>query len=346
MTAGPGFDSTPIIVSAGVLAVINPPTLTDRPGGAVPPDFAWVVVVNSTPFTLLVAHGAFLGELAAFTADKYYVELGVGATALTALPQAPVGVLASQDRTVYATWYEADPGGQYPAAIGAGAIAFSPQTVLVPQETVNGPGTTQFGPFSVADAQSIEITFNDVGLGATAWQIQMVWQNSGGILAYTDNTVVGPNGLATYARPTIADEVTVFVSGVGGVGMAGILTVNKLLTPLNGFVTPVNAILGQVTGQSIGAGATTTVLTMNPFAGRATFYASMPSNTTGWQLLIASMDNTGAFTNLGRWRRNNGTDDPVHDTVNLPADPIRVQVNNGDASARNCDVSVVADWYT
>ena len=167
MTAGPGYPSTPVVVFSGALTTINPPSITTTAGGAVPADLRWVVITNSSPYTLLLSHGSVLSELAAFTADKFVVDQGLDAVPITLLPQPPqtsggvgAAILALQDQHAYAVWYEDDPGGIYPAAIGAGDINFIPNSQLFNNPTV-GNGNTSVGPLDVSGFTSITLAFLD-----------------------------------------------------------------------------------------------------------------------------------------------------------------------------------------
>lgn len=131
----------------------------------------WAVVNNSSPFTIQVAQGQFLGQVAAFTVDVFPVR---GATALTILPVAGVGnVPLGTDSTAYVTWFEYLPTGSFPAAIGSGSTPISQATTLRGNATVTMTGGVTLSDFTVPSwAQTIAIRIDDNGLGtANGWQV-------------------------------------------------------------------------------------------------------------------------------------------------------------------------------
>lgn len=126
-----GYLSTKTALTTGVVALVPYPA--NIPGaGPVPPVLRWVVLLNSSAFTLVVQQGMTLTQIAAFTSDKVQVAELQGGTPITVLPVAGLGTPQTGiDSTVYATWYEDEPPGQYPAAIGSGTTPNSQSTQLV-----------------------------------------------------------------------------------------------------------------------------------------------------------------------------------------------------------------------
>lgn len=142
-----GYPAAPIVVAPNVLSTIPYPT--NLPTGPVPTALPFMVIVNSSPYALLVSQGQVLTQIAAYTQDIVQLPQVNGRAGVTVLPLAGVANIApGADATIYATWYPADPGGQYPAAIGAGAIPIGTSTNLTPVagSAVNlGPGQESFG---------------------------------------------------------------------------------------------------------------------------------------------------------------------------------------------------------
>lgn len=338
---GAGFPVAPTTVVAGGLATIPYPTAKVGP---VPIPLPYAVLLNSSPYTLLVSSGGAVRQVAAFTADIVNVTPGAQVP-LTVLAQAGAGpVVGGQDSTVYTTWYATRPDGAYPAALGSGAVALEVTRSLVNSSFV-GAGTTQFGPLDLGNFAGVSVRFVDLGGGGsvTAWQLQFQWLDGGGNFIAQETVIAGPSGTVQMARPAMGAQLTLFVSAVGGGGPIALVNVMATLFPFSGFVTPLGAQLLQVQGFSMpaGGGFNTVADTINVFGGQVTVNASAPSNTSGYTVLLSSMNNAGVFTNLARFTATSGAV-AINETLMLPACPIRARAANQDGSARNLDVAISA----
>lgn len=200
-----GAPAIPVVVSAGVLATIPPPTAATPTGPQpIPWTRGWVVILNSSPYTLLVTSGGPVTQIAAFTSDKVFV-LTTG-TPVTVLPQpGSSAAVGGSDSTVYATWYHDEPPGTYPAALGSGSANLQPAAAVV-----SSVGGTNLPAFSNAVFPGGFNTFKSSGFGG----IRVYFNNFGnGVL----QLVIRWYGQAA-TIPSVVGERKVLASGLGAAG--------------------------------------------------------------------------------------------------------------------------------
>jgi hypothetical protein len=150
-TSALAIASPPVQVSPGALTQIPFPA-DQLPKRSIPISYPYVVIVNSSPYALLVSQSGVLTQIAAYTEDLLELQIADGSRPITILAQPGSATIATGvDMTVYATWYSTPPGGEYPAAIGAGTIAIGTNSGL-PGGSFDG--TVPFGSFDVAPMPS------------------------------------------------------------------------------------------------------------------------------------------------------------------------------------------------
>jgi hypothetical protein len=166
-----GIAVAPVPLNSGLLTTIPLPTL---PRGPVPWRTPWIVILNSSPFTLLVSTGSLTTQIAAFTSDKVFVY--AQGTPITVLPQPAIGAISpGTDSTVYATWYAEEPPGTYPAALGSGQVPITLSNLYgtIPIANIFGPVFNTFGPEQPSKAlQSIRLLWIP-NLGSVGAPIQV-----------------------------------------------------------------------------------------------------------------------------------------------------------------------------
>lgn len=126
-----GLPSAPVPLTVNVEATIPYPT--NIPIGPTPLALPWVILVNSSPYALMVRQGGLISIIPAFNQDLVQVPQVNGRAPLTVVPT-PGGanVAPGTDATVFATWYSQRPSGAFPSAIGAGSIPLSQSAVIIP----------------------------------------------------------------------------------------------------------------------------------------------------------------------------------------------------------------------
>lgn len=251
-----GIAAAPILgILPGVLVSIPPPR---TPSGPTPIPYSFLVIVNSSPYALLVSQGGVLTQIAAFTQDL--VQVPNSDQAVTILPQVGSETLApGVDASIYGTWYPNDPGGEYPAAIGAGDIPIGTNATLT---TVQFPGTSPFGTINVtpvpAWVQAVGIKVN-----TSATYVDVLVTDIIGIIAETTLS-----DAQIWYVPINGQDLTITITANGG-NLDGTWYVYGLIGPLfspviqpfgagqglsyaHGQQVPVNA--------NVAAGATTTLI--------------------------------------------------------------------------------------
>lgn len=225
MTAFPpvqtiGTPVAPVAVAPGVLATIPYPRSTPN---AVPPALPYAVIQNSSPYTLLVSQGGVLTQIAAFTADVVFTNIG-DMSGLTVLPQAGASLaIGGQDSTVYTTWYSDRPPGSYPAALGSGTASLSATS-----EVAN------FQPFTLAGGagppfEQQAVAASTLGWGGIRVALTDLTGNGAGVILKwfaSDGSFIGQRmvqapagggGSFVFTTPHLGETVTVIVwSGNNG----------------------------------------------------------------------------------------------------------------------------------
>lgn len=343
-----GIAAPPVILTAGVLATIPLPVLPR--GGPVPWRTPWVVMLNSSPYTLLVSSGGTVTQIAAFTSDKVYVQ-AVG-QAPTVLPQAGAGTVSpGTDSTVNATWYAVEPPGTYPAALGSGQVPIAQVTstvVDVGRAVANG-GFTSYGPFSTAGFAGLRVNMNNNSAAAVLRFVIFYTDANGNNLGQHSFIVGVPGGAAGIAAvtwPHLGDlfSFNVFNNG-GGPGNYD-LFVAQTTVPIAQWAVPFAPLLRG--SAVVGAGATVTLddsggnSSTFTYGGPTTF--SFISGATAFIVDLQYQSLTGAW--VPNLMTVGNTDIPgTRFSGNLlaPATPLRIRATNNDAAAHTITATVVTD---
>lgn len=359
MTSGPGYGPSSTVLVANVLATIPDPSSQTPTGGAMPPSLRYVVLTNSSPFTLLVAHGGVLGELAAFTQDVFdlgpYTPWRTGdAVPITVLPQVPSGTVGVADSHVYAVWYEEDPGGTYPAALGAGEITIVANTTLAAQVAIPNavgtyilPGGGQFYPVAPSFAGVVvDIPAN----GGNVLGVTFNWADENGNGVGQEVFLIGPFGRATAMRPALGAQLSVTVQVIVAGLLPASFTLHGMASPWNSWMLNDEGALLDSGVQPVANGVTASVgFSTLTFAGPVTHLLTGSPPFT-WRFDV--MDNTGTFinkfnlqaTDLASAPGTAGGPSRFALPMMLPAAPFQWRVTNSSGAAANFTAYTVADY--
>lgn len=369
MTSGPGYESTPIFLFAGSVFTIPDPSSQQSVQGTgpmpTPPSLRYVVLTNSSPFTLLVSHGYILGELAAFTSDVFDLWQGGYPTAgdstpLTVLARSPnisggagAAILGQQDTTLYAVWYENDPGDIYPAALGAGEIVTLPLADIFNDLTVP-PGGFSIGPLDMSGWNAISLTFIDQsGLAITSWTIDLQWVDQQNAIGPIEHFALARSNSLMTIRPCYTQRVIININGTGP--NPGTQTGHLVVTGLRNyggksFALPNGPVLLDNATANIAAGITAPVgVTLNIFGGPADLLVR--TGAQPWSVEVDELnETTGLFSRILHNVRSQDlpssglANGPVRATlpIILGHKPVQVQFTNSSGGAANFTASIIA----
>jgi len=333
-------------VSGPFALTVNTETDIAYPTNA-PQVFTWAVITNSSPFTLVIKQGAQLGLLAAFTADAFPVQ---SAIPLAVIPFSGTGVLlAGTDTSVYVAWYKDTPPGQYPAALGAGAIPVSSSSLLASTalQPLNSGNEVSFPPTAeqpTAGFGGISVFVSeDSGLGPLT--LTLTWVNGAGTQART--IIIGAGGSASFMLP---HEGTLFQAVLAN-NTAANLTFSVVIAQSTLAVamwnTGTSLLIPFTVGTAPGPIGTSTVIatTTATYAGPATLYV-LPNDATNGDLSAQIQTASGVWAgwfqlNVGGQLPQNGILLPI----TLPPQPVRLVWGAGGAGTTHPVVSLTADDY-
>jgi hypothetical protein len=175
-----GYPSPAATVLAGLTTTINQPAVAGQ--GAKPPSLPWVTLGNLSPFAITVMQARFLVTIMPYTIDKFQVS-PTTRTGITITPILPVNFLVPAGGTTelagpsgaYATWFETEPVGTFPMAIGP---SFPPTAQMISQITV---GNLSAGPYVINVTtepwmQTMAVRLIQTGGTANGWAMDVVDQ--------------------------------------------------------------------------------------------------------------------------------------------------------------------------
>lgn len=345
-----GVPSAPVSVSSGVLATIPYPETPAM--GPVPTLLTWAVILNSSPFTLLVTAGANVTQIAAFTSDLINIPPGPSIQ-LTVLPQPGIALVApGSDSTVYATWYEAKPAGQYPASLGSGAVSTQVSTSILTTQPSVGPGPilVPFGPFNMTGYGSVRGTLGEVsGLGPL--QYLLSWQQTGSFNAVR---LIGVDAgdAVSFILPNLTDSLTVNVINQNVVTCQAVIELYKYTPALETFADPsTHGVLASGNVAGLANTAHQDIFT-GPSPGPAFLSAAIAANPGGgfgWSV-VASADITGNNSYAAQIYSATkiSTDDQalnIKDMIMLASVPMKIRITNNTGAAQNVSWSIVTDAF-
>lgn len=132
-------NSTPVALTPGVSGQVPYPSSSST-------QLSYVEVVNSSPYAVIITQGGVvLGQVPAFTAQVFPLAITGQPLGYTAL--VPGGlVIPGQDTTLYLTWCDSPPYGQWPASVGSSAIPFSSAVITFanPDGLIAGKPTSNY----------------------------------------------------------------------------------------------------------------------------------------------------------------------------------------------------------
>jgi hypothetical protein len=351
-----GIAGTPAAVAVGVLTTIPIPRTAAGGPQPTPYTFPWVVLLNASPYTIVVSSGATVTQIAAFNSDKVYIYPG-GGPQVTFVAVAGAGSPApGTDSTVYSTFYHDEPPGTYPAFIGPGApLAFN-AAPFAPQIGVllNAGAFTRFptvGGFSSTGFAGLSCRFSNATTSTGPLSVTVQWTDSAGNILSQRNIVVMVGittaGVASFTIPHEGPlfNITVTNQGAGALTYSAIVTQTTVASAswnANGF-----AGLVPLTSVSCpGGGVTTTIGLSNSVYAGPTLLVVNPV-ATAWELIVQQQDGLGGWSIApGIWFpggqiTNFGAVVPIM----LLANPVRLQFINNDAGAKTPQCSMFADDY-
>lgn len=218
------------------------------PRQTVPVVMTHCILANSSPYTIIVTQGGNLTQIPAFTADDVIVLEGGQGAPIMVTPLATGATVASGvDTSIYATWYDGDPPGVYPAVIGSGSTPLTQQTNILTLPINVATGTINQAVMVPPSAQAISVridwsgppvnpgflmTVTDTGAGTTLLQ--------GITFAPAQVLYVPVNGR------NVTLNVSTLVGGVTGGTMTGTMYVNAL--PYSTVTVPTLGSLNTLAG--------------------------------------------------------------------------------------------------
>lgn len=354
MTKGPGYLNSgaaspgeqQVLASAGDIPIDYPLD----PTGPVPPDLRWVVLTNASPYTLLIKQGAVLGWLAAFTDDSFFLPMSNTQVPLTYSAIVPSGnVQPGFNSQLFSVWYEGDPGGVYPANVGAGEVALAANATLI-DTFLNNAAIPFQQTVDVRSFLGLALYVNDLSVTFTNFiHVEILWQTALGVFVGGEDFVLGPGGFLTVRRPVGGESAVISVDG----GTTGPIVWQVTVTGLVHATPGWGGALGGTVGEgvfldgtvNVGAGANTVLATSDwCYGGPTTLNLSTGLATFLWT--VSAMDSAGAFHTIDNWNNVDflGATRAVFQII-VPASFIRVQGQNNTGAAGNMRATMVADVY-
>ena len=330
----------PVTLTAGQSTTVRIPTSSVQ--------LPWVVLSNSSPFTLAIACGAVTGLLAAFTADAYPTNTGAD---INITPQ-PSGALIApgQDSSLFAAFYSEQPPGSYPAALGAGAAGFVTNGFF--GQTITGVSTYQTAQFDTSGYQGARYAFENFGAAGPV-SVELQWTDTNGnLLGEKDFILPGLGGSASFAYPHLGDVLTINLTAIDGGNLdvlmvaahhnsdiaewSGINWPNPPPTPYNlpGVLAYLNA--------TVPATSTITANAKQSFAGPATLHTSSGGAAT-WSVRVMVTDDTNTLRRLYGFGNGDTPGSNLLYPVHVPPLPVQLSITNSDSVARNMVAMLVPD---
>lgn len=281
--------STPVVISAGGTVQIPYPTNATQ-------IVMWVVLYNSSPYTIAVESDTTLGQVAAFSSDAFPV---VSGTPITCTALLGAGAIApGSDTSIYATWYQQPPPGTFPAALGSGEANFAVPTTIVPVTAFPlGIGATVVATGGVLPTAGYGGATYRVSetTGFGTLEVVVLWfDNAAGTHVIATRRFMVPSaGQAVPTIPHFGPYFAVYLLNVGGTAISATVFVNGVTLPLEAWsisglgVSPAQEYLLQgVNVPIVTSGTAIIASSVATYAGPATWinFASQFTATHEWQL--------------------------------------------------------------
>ena len=350
LNPGTGFPGEQIVFPGEVDTPVVYPV---DPSGPVPPDLRWVVLTNATPFTLLIKQGAVLGWLAAFTSDVFYAPASNGQLPLTYSSISPTSdPQPGFNHQLFSVWYESDPGGIYPANVGAGEVKLAANTTLLTQTTIANPGGFPFIQAFLVD-QFGGVTINvDVGaVNITVIVVSIVWEASDLSIVSQEAFYLLVGNLLSVRIPVWAQRMVVEVDGIFTGAASVDLTVNGLIAvSTHSFAGPlagphgIGVMLDNTINVAPGA---TVVLDQCEWIFGGPVWFNFATALATFVFFVETIDAAGTFNTRYSFQQGDfgaGVQRPAIPLV-IPAATLRVRATNSTGVAANMRVTAIADIY-
>lgn len=358
MTRGPGYLNPGTgfpgeqIVQPG--EVDTPVVYPFDPAGPVPPDLRWVVLTNASPFTLLIKQGAVLGWLAAFTSDVFYAPASNGQLPLTYTSiQATSDPQPGFNHQLFSVWYETDPGGIYPANVGAGEVKLAANTTLLTQTTIANPGGFPYAnTFLVDQFGGVVVNVDTGGVNITVIVVSIVWEASDLSIVSQEAFYMRAGNLLQVRIPVWAQRMFIEVDGIFTGNASVDLTVNAITAvATHSFAGPGGGLhsIGVMldnTAIAVGAGATVVVDECEWIYGGPVCF-NFATSLTAFIWSVECIDAAGTFNvrysfragDFGAGVQRTGI------TLLIPAATLRVRATNSTGAPGDMRVTAIADIY-
>lgn len=324
-----------------------------------------MVLLNSSPFTLVVSTGSTTTQIAAFTSDKVYVYSSGPPLPVTVTPQLGAGTPGlGQDSTVYATWYHDEPPGTYPAALGSGAVAFAPVTVTddiqsLVNVTVPANGSVDIANFLTAPFSGVAVEVTSNSIGPVVLLLQW-FSNQGGMIAERGLIIpaaAGSQGVCSLNFPHLGDICVVSIrNATGSSALLPTVIVSQSTSPIAQFTAssrgaeldPFFPVF--MRGQNTVPGSTSLQVLVDSqyvYAGPATL--SIVSGAASFVFDVQIQDSQGNwnpnFLTIGTVDLPGTAPQRASREIILPAAPVRICASNLDVSAHTMTAyMMIDDW--
>lgn len=345
-----GVPGAPVTgLAAGDIVGINYPA-TPAGGSPVPTNLPWVILLNSSPFTLLVTSGGVVRQIAAFTADLIFV-IPQTAPPLVVLAQSGGQIISpGSDTTIYTTWYEAQPPGQFPAALGSGAINTQISTQL---DQVNiplaGVGAVIKGPYNVAGFGAVRATIGETSSNGPV-QFLFSWLTGG---AFNAPRLIGieAGGVISVILPNLTDNLQILVSNNTVAHVTATLTLHAYTPAFYQFDDEsLSGPLLHVTQNAVVNGGTMVgFMGASPGPAKLSCSSSVATAGLGWSVkLDADTQGDNSYSTNLYQNAKVSTDQQnkyINDDLMLVAVPMRLTVSNGNGANTNFTATIVTDSF-
>jgi hypothetical protein len=342
----------------------------------------YLLLQNSSPYTIQVAQGLTLGQVPAFTAQVFALSGTAQPVSYTPIQGAGL-IIPGLDSTLYFTWSEVEPLGAWPAAIGSSQVPFAAAvipTLSLRNGSTTGPAVSTLGYGGMVLTSQYTSSVGMLGGPGIGYRLIIQWATDS---AFTNiiarrQFIVGPGaatapltapayGGATFGTPHYGDWVRVLITAANGVALGSsslTITAEHRGGPLSYWGPPPTAgltptsptdFLGGLFSPTpltaVAAGASLTLNSLFPFEGPAQLHNRWnASDATGGQYttVLNAVDETGVvMQELGRWASVFDTgygQQNLNELIVVPATQLQLILTNGTANPHSVTATLTPDY--
>lgn len=363
-----GYPAAPVTIALGATSTIPYPDNIST--GPVPPVLPWVVILNSSPYTLRVKQGADLRPIAAFTSDLVQVMQLGQPQGVEITPDPGAGIIApGSDSTAYATWYSEKPPGSWPASTGAGAAQFLFGTNIVFSDglahgIVNGtpsvfPGT----PAPCANFGAARVIVDNVGnvaLGPATCTLRW-YDQLGNVILQRKFVVPGSSisGQAGFVTPHVGEAFDLVIEALGSAACIVTVAIFQQSSPLAAWLIDPGAfgptftppttpgLLVEGTASVVNGATTTLAESTNVFAGPGAIYVDgqAAAAALGYSTTLEAQNPDASWSPIGKWGFGKTQNGLLNEQVMLPPAPLRVRATNASGGTHDFATTVIPDAW-